>query len=256
MNVTIDGVGSFRLSKTLCALILAALGGCGTTPDRDVNDAGAPIPAAWTATTSPQEAVTEHWVESFADATLNALVSEALASNYDLKAAAARVEAARQQARIDGAGRWPQLYFSPGYERAQVRSAGFGSTEFGAFEALFSLDWELDVWGRIRAFQQASVSEAVVTEADFHAARLSLAARAAQGYFELAEAKLQAEVAEQSIRDRRTIVELVRGRFTRGLDLRLALTDGIRTALKAHWAECRFLRSRIFRLILQPHLLI
>lgn len=229
MSVTIDGFASPRLSITLCGLILALMGGCGTTPDRDVNDAGASIPSTWTATTGPKEAVSEHWVETFADSTLSALVSEALASNYNLKAAAARVEAARQQARIDGAGRWPQLYFSPGYERAQVRSAGFGSTEFGAFEALFSLDWELDVWGRIRAFQQASVSEAVATEADFHAARLSLAARTAQAYFELAEAKLQAEVAEQSIRDRRTIVELVRGRFsrgiTRGLDLRLALTD-------------------------------
>ncbi|WP_347257560.1 TolC family protein, partial [Methylocaldum sp.] len=43
------------------------------------------------------------------------------------------------------------------------------------------------------------------------------------------EAKLQVEVAERSIQERRTIVELVRGRFarglTRGLDLRLALTD-------------------------------
>jgi outer membrane protein, multidrug efflux system len=45
----------------------------------------------------------------------------------------------------------------------------------------------------------------------------------------LIEAILQAQVAEQSIKDRRTIVDLVRGRFnrglTRGLDLRLALTD-------------------------------
>jgi hypothetical protein len=58
---------------------------------------------------------------------------------------------------------------------------------------------------------------------------LSLAARTAQSYFELIEANLQAQVAEQSIKDRRTIVDLVRGRFTRGLtrglDVRLALTD-------------------------------
>jgi len=79
------------------------------------------------------------------------------------------------------------------------------SAAFGAFEALFTLDWELDVWGRIRAFQQAAFQDANATEADFHAARLSLAARTAQSYFELAEAKLQAEVAERSIEDCRTI---------------------------------------------------
>jgi multidrug efflux system outer membrane protein len=223
------GIGLLRLSLVVFGSAFLLLAGCGTTPERNAKSIGVGIPSVWTTASTPQESVSEHWIQTFADPTLSALVHEALASNYDLKAAAARVEAAREQARIDGAGRWPQLFFAPGYERAQVRSAGFGSTAFGAFETLFTLDWELDVWGRIRAFQQASVQEATATEADFHAAHLSLAARTAQAYFELAEAKLQAEVAEQSIQDRRTIVELVRGRFTRGLarglDLRLALTD-------------------------------
>lgn len=173
--------------------------------------------------------IADRWVETFADPALSTLVHEALAHNYDLKAAAARVEAARQQARIVGAGRWPQVFFTPDYERVQVRSAGFGLTEFGAFDALFTLDWEVDVWGRIRAFQEVSIREADASEADFHAARLFLAARTAQAYFDLAEAKLQAAVAERLIQDRRTNVERVRGRFAqglaRGLDLRLALTD-------------------------------
>jgi len=47
---------------------------------------------------------------------------------------------------------------------------------------MFTMSWEIDVWGRIKASQQAAGQEA--------------------------------EVAEQSIKDRRTIVELVRGRFS------------------------------------------
>ncbi|MGX2039995.1 efflux transporter outer membrane subunit [Methylocaldum sp. MU1018] len=220
---------SLRISGWFSILLPLAMNGCQWVPERDAASVGAGIPAHWTGTGEPSRPAFEHWLETFEDPDLDRLVRSALADNYDLKAAAARVEAAREQARIDGAGRWPQLYFAPGYERAQVRSAGFGSTEFGAFEALFTLDWELDVWGRIRAFRDASVQEATATEADFRAARLSLAARTAQAYFELAEARLQVDVAEQSIRDRRTIAELVRGRFARGLarglDLRLALTD-------------------------------
>jgi multidrug efflux system outer membrane protein len=218
-----------RFSVPCLGLFLVTISACTMAPQRDAVDLAGGAPNRWTGAERPDRPVLAGWVDSFADPALTALVRESLAANYDLKAAAARVEAAREQARIDGAGRWPQLAFAPGYERAQVRDAGFGSTEFGAFQALFTLDWELDVWGRIRAFHEAAVREAAATEADFHAARLSLAARTAQAYFELAEAKLQAEVAEQSIRDRRTIVELVRGRFTRGLtrglDLRLALTD-------------------------------
>lgn len=189
----------------------------------------APVsPSAWSAG-APAEKAPGDWLDSFNDPLLSALVDDAMRDNFDLQAAAARVQAAVAQVRVDGSGRWPQLSFLPGYQRSLVRSAGFGSTEFGAFQALFDLSWELDVWGRIEAFQQAAVLEAEATAADFRAAQLSLAAAIARSYFELAEAKLQVEVAEQSIADRRTIAELVQGRFerglTRGLDLRLALTD-------------------------------
>ncbi len=219
----------FRVSGWLLGLALVTMTGCMAVPEREAADLAGTLPGRWTGIDQPGKPVFGRWVDSFADPELSVLVQESLADNYDLKAAAARVEAARQQARINGAARWPQLAFAPGYQRAQVRSAGFGSTEFGAFEAIFDLRWELDVWGRIRDFQEAQVREADATAADYHFARRSLAARTTQSYFDLAESKLQTEVAERSIRDRRTIVELVRGRFsrglTRGLDLSLALTD-------------------------------
>lgn len=197
---------------------------CVTAPERNATDM-APSPAQWTAANASDKPIATQWLSAFADPELSALVHDALNHNYDLKAAAARVDAARQQARIDGAARWPQLAFAAGYQR----DAAITNSESGAFEALFAMSWEIDVWGRIKAAQQAAVQDAEAVAADYHGARLSLAARTAQSYFELIEANLQAEVAEQSTKDRRTIVDLVRGRFarglTRGLDLRLVLTD-------------------------------
>lgn len=205
-----------------CTAILVAAG-CAATPGRDAIEMTKP-PVQWLSVQSSGKPITAQWLNSFADPALNALVRDALNNNYDLKAAAARVDSAREQARIEGAARWPQLSFAPGYRRASITS-----NETGAFEALFTMSWEIDVWGRIKAAQQASGQEAEAVAADYYGAKLSLAARTAQSYFELLEANLQAEVAEQSIADRRTIVELVRGRFarglTRGLDLRLVLTD-------------------------------
>lgn len=211
------------------AMLLAATCACTSAPERTPGDFATLAPNRWTGADRGAGPAFKNWVDAFADPELSALVAESLAGNYDLKATAARVQATREQARIDGAGIWPQLSFAPSYQRAQVRSAGYGASEFGAFEAVFALEWELDVWGRIGAAREAAAREASASEADFRAARLSLAARTAQGYFELAEAILQTEVAERSIQDRRTVVELVRGRFARGLtsglDLRLALTD-------------------------------
>jgi multidrug efflux system outer membrane protein len=196
---------------------------CATAPERDAISM-TKSPPQWSTVNSSNNPIATQWLNAFNDPELSALVHDALNNNYDLKAAAARVDSAREQARIDGAPRWPQLFFVPGYRRDSRTSDATS-----AFEALFTMSWEIDVWGRIKATQQAAGQEAEAVAADYHGAKLSLAARTAQSYFELIEAKLQAEVAEQSIKDRRTIVELVRGRFarglTRGLDLRLVLTD-------------------------------
>jgi multidrug efflux system outer membrane protein len=216
-----------RKKTGVFALCLHALllGACSSAPERQVADVGVSVPSQWNAAKGPGVPVAGQWLSDFGDQALSRLVREALSGNYDLKAAAARVKAAREQSLIEGSARWPQLFFITGVNREK----DFKTPESGSFDALFNLSWEIDVWGRIRAAQRAAEQEADATQADFDGARLSLGARTAQTYFELAEARQQADVAEQSIRDRQTIVELVRGRFarglTRGLDLRLALTD-------------------------------
>ncbi|WFP49126.1 efflux transporter outer membrane subunit [Methylomonas sp. EFPC3] len=209
---------------TLCAGLVAAACACQPLSPRDPEDLAFATPPQWSEQpTAPEQSVSA-WLDRFADAQLTALVADGLAGNFDLQVAAARIDAAREQAVVAGAGRWPQAYFNPGYQRS--RDLG---VESGRFAALFNLSWELDVWGRIKAGQQAAVLNAAAVADDYRAARLSLAARIAQAYFALAEARLQAHVAAQSVHDRGVIVDLVRGRFnrglTRGLDLRLALTD-------------------------------
>lgn len=216
-------------SLVVLFIALVGTGGCITAPQRQVQEVGTAIPGQWDDGQTFNQSIPEQWVETFGDSQLRVLVDTALTNNYELKAAAARVDAAIAQARIDGSGRWLQFFFTADHQQVQIRDAGFGSSRFGVFEAMFGLSWEVDVWGRIRDFQQAAVWEADATNTDYYGARLSLAARVAQSYFELTEAKLQAAVVEQSIKDRTIIANLVRGRFqrglVRGLDLRLALTD-------------------------------
>ncbi|MDP3840093.1 MAG: efflux transporter outer membrane subunit, partial [Methylococcales bacterium] len=206
-----------------CALLL--LCGCGDMPSRDAVAISPTFPAQWTSNYLIATNINPQWLNAFADATLIRLVNDALTHNYDLKAAAARVNAARQQAIIDGADRLPQLAVSPNYQRGNLQN----TETTGSFNMLFDLSWEIDLWGRIRATQQATEQEASAVAADLQAAKLSLAARTAQSYFDLIEANLQVDVAEQSMKDRHTIADLIRGRFTRGLtgglDLRLVLTD-------------------------------
>lgn len=209
--------------------LVTSLTACIRLPERSPELAASSFPRHWQAKGDLDQAVPLHWLATFDDPLLTQTVQTAVANNFDLKAASARIDAAVAQVRIDGSGRLPQLSFRPGYEYVRASRVIDDSGEFKAFGAFFDLSWELDVWGRIRAGQLASMRDADTVEADYRAARLSLAARTAQTYIELAEARAQVKVAEQSMQDRRTLVELLRGRFRRGLthalDLRLALTD-------------------------------
>jgi multidrug efflux system outer membrane protein len=225
IGVLTTGPRTFRLLAA--GLIAAGLAGCATPPER-TEAATAPAPLArWAAAPETSgRGVDASWLKSFRDARLAEVVKEALDRNYDLKSLAARVAAAEATARIEGAGRKPQLDFAAGLQHARL---DLKDTAFSRFTALFGLSWEIDLWGRIRAAQDAAERDADAVRADAYGARLSLAANTARTWFELAEARLQTDVAEQSVRERRTIAELVRGRFsrglTRGLDLSLALTD-------------------------------
>jgi len=202
--------------------MLLVITSCSTAPKRDI---AVSSPNQWTANSAVSSKIATQWLNEFSDNTLTTLVHEALNHNYDLQAAALRINAAHEQAIIDGAPRLPHLEASAGYQHGKNSQ----NSASGSFAGLFNLSWELDVWGRIRNSQQAAEQEAVAVAEDYHAAKLSLAARTAQSYFDLIEANLQVAVAEQSMKDRRTIAELVRGRFERGLtgglDLRLVLTD-------------------------------
>lgn len=217
----------FQKLRKVCSVGLSVfvLTACHALPSRQPEQLDFATPAKWlNASLEPPKEVNQ-WLESFGDPKLGELIRQGLKDNYDLKGARARINASKELAVIIGSSRSPQVFFTPGFQRERDMSSGEG----GHFSALFNMNWELDIWGRIKAGQVAAENDADAVAADYHAGQLSLAARIAQVYFEWREAKLQAKVAGQSVKDRTVIVELVRGRFnkglTRGLDLRLALTD-------------------------------
>ncbi|MEN9757946.1 MAG: hypothetical protein RL755_2133 [Pseudomonadota bacterium] len=162
------------------------------------------------------------WLDSFNDPMLTTLVHEALTQNFSLKVMMANSQAAQQMAKIAGAQRLPAITLSTGTHLGDKNAPN-------SINIISNVSWEIDLWGRLRDIQEAAESQAQATTEDWQALRLSFAAHTAINYFELLEATLQVGVVEQSVADRKKIVELVRGRYerglTNGLDLRLVLTD-------------------------------
>lgn len=88
------------------------------------------------------------------------------------------------------------------------------------------IQWELDVWGRLTDETRASYKDAAAAYADLEAARLSLAARVAQAWFALIEARQQRELAERDTQARERNLRVTERRYDRGvsssLDVRLS----------------------------------
>ena len=70
------------------------------------------------------------------------------------------------------------------------------------------MNWELDLWGRVRYGRAAAAADALSVQADFEFARQSIAAQVAKAWFLAIEAGLQAEVARRAITDSESLVNL------------------------------------------------
>ncbi len=175
------------------------------------------------------------WWTTFGDERLDRIVEEALASNHDLAAAAARVEAAGAGARIAGADRMPQASFEFDPARRRQNFIGFPipggggvlSTTTTTFGASLNLSWEVDLWGRLRARAAAGLADLEAAGADLEGARLSLAGQAAKAWFALVEGVEQVALARDTLQNRRLTRERIARRYELGvrpaLDLRFAL---------------------------------
>lgn len=223
--------------RLLPSVALLALAGCASAPPLTQPEIGMPLPVAWTAAADTGPAQPEWW-RQFGDPSLEAVVTEALDGNRDLRAAAARLDAAAVLARMAGADEWPAI--GAGFTAARRRQNFIGlpipgaedrvlSTQVSTFGVSLDTAWEADVWGRIRSDVSASIADAEAAAFDVGGARLSIAGQAARTWFALIEARQQLRLAEETTDTYRTTSEQVRDRYERGLrpsiDLRLTLAN-------------------------------
>ena len=93
--------------RPLCLPVLFLLA-CVSAPKVEYPALDLAQPDQWTAGAS-EDTVADHWWRDMGGPRLDSLVALALAHNYDLKIAGARLAQAQAQARVAGAPLWPQL---------------------------------------------------------------------------------------------------------------------------------------------------
>ncbi len=173
------------------------------------------------------------WFEVFKDQELQKLVRTAMVQNYDLRAALARINAARANLGLARSDQFPQ--FEAGADLTTTRTSKNG--QFGAFGPggrtrtfgsvlLNLLTFEIDVWGRLRQQTKAARAELRASEEDRKAVMTTVVGDVATGYFSLLELDSELDIDRRTLATRQDSLRLIglrqQGGVATALDVRQA----------------------------------
>ena len=163
------------------------------------------------------------WWELLHDEQLQLLIRQALAENKDLKQAVASME--EFQARIFMA----RADFLPGIN-VSTNAPAFGTlggfvvpgfpTPFSYF-GQGTLNWEIDIWGRVRRANEAARADLLAREENRRAVVLTLVSGVAQSYFDLLQLDMQLEITRRTLLSWEETVALSQHRLRGGVISRL-----------------------------------
>ena len=167
----------------------------------------------------------EKWWTVFQDPQLQELIREALAQNYDVRIAAARVLQAQALLGITRADQFPTITGGASSSNERLPATRITPAfETSPSQVNLSLFWELDFWGKFRRATEAARATLLAAEWGRKAVMSSLVSDVASAYFQLLELDLEMEISRRTLGSRRESLRLVevraRGGTTSLLDVR------------------------------------
>jgi multidrug efflux system outer membrane protein len=166
------------------------------------------------------------WWEQFNDPVLNDLIRIALQENKDVKIAAARVEQFLGQYGTTRAFLFPQVGAGASAGRQRLsqstgpvpyeRDPGI-NTSFDSYDIFVNVNWEIDLWGKIRRATEAARADLLSTEEARRSVILTLVTAVANSYVNLRDLEKQLEVTKQTAQSYKETYDLFSLRFKYGI---------------------------------------
>lgn len=217
--------------------VLLFVTGCAVGPDYRRPDAPRPVAfkEAWQPAAPSDELPRGPWWRAYGDAVLDALEDAAQRSNQSIVAADAQYRSALAAVGGQRAALFPTVAVAAGTTRS---SAGTGAATTGGVTGATgrtstvttdrltgSLDWEVDLWGRVRRQLESSRTTAQASAGDLANVQLSVAATLAQDYVQLRALDRQRDLLARTITAYRRSLEITRNRYAAGVAPRTDVTQ-------------------------------
>jgi multidrug efflux system outer membrane protein len=152
----------------------------------------------------------EQWWQVYQDPVLTQLIHTAIAQNYDVRIAAARVLEAQARVGITRANQLPSANVGANVfseQNAKVTNL-FPAYQVNAGELNLSVIWNLDFWGKYRRQTEAARAQLLATEWGQRAVISSLVANVATAYFQLRALDSELEISNRTLASRQQSLKL------------------------------------------------
>jgi multidrug efflux system outer membrane protein len=205
-----------------------------------------PAPASWRDTSlalRDSSYANLPWWRVLGDTTLQALVRQALKENRDIQIALGRVNEARALLGIQRLELFPQIDVQGRLGRSEGADSlltGRSNNELAFLGA--TLNWELDIWGRLRRLNESAKAALLASEQGRRAVILTVVSEVARAYLELLDLDGQVEIAGRQVDIRRESLDLARARYQGGLTSELDVRQGENALAGAEGTLARALR--------------
>ncbi len=226
------------LARRALPLAVPLLTACAVGPDYTAPQLkGTEAPTGWHATLPHHGSrmALARWWEQFHDPVLTQLVEQADATSPTIAQAVGRVREARATVSTSQAALFPQLKGSG----SAIRQGGFGGSQLGAgagasglgagainptlglgtittLAAQADASWEIDLFGGKRRSLEGADARLSASEADWHDARVSLAAEVANTYLQQRQCEALVGIDSSTFASRQETLQLTERKFRAG----------------------------------------
>ncbi|QKG28472.1 efflux transporter outer membrane subunit [Campylobacter sp. RM16187] len=154
--------------------------------------------------------IKDRWWEEFGDENLNVIVEEALNNNIDLKIAFLNLQKAEASLGIASADLFPSVNLNAGATRARTSGETYtkqDNVKYTNHSLNFGLNYEIDLWGRVKNSIEASKSSLKASKFDYDSARLTIASNIAKSYFTLVALNMREKVLSDTLKNYEEIMK-------------------------------------------------
>lgn len=234
-------------------LVCSMLFGCARAPSRMASEPLAfELPAAWSVNDSASQVShsSDGWLSQLGDPAVNEYVRRALENNPNLNALKLKADVFKLDyfgARKD---MLPSANLEYSSQRQQITRGSLPSLEEGDTSQIsLTVDWEVDVWGRLRHAKKAAYWQYQSEKDTFDYAQLSLAIQSAKAWYEYVEANLLAELSERELNSWQLSKEVLNRSYRDGVGTATALhqLDSQLSISKAQALQARITRDNAKR---------